>query len=100
MADLQEYLAKRGISSAQMDEARRDTQAKIDAYTLREARKASHMTQVQLAQAMGVSQNRVSRIESGDLDAMSVDSLRRYVNALGGSLTLVATLPTGQVRLT
>lgn len=99
MADFSAYLQKRGITRSQMDEARQLTAAAVDAYNLREARKASGMTQVELAEAMGVSQNRVSRMENGDMQAMSLGALRRYVEALGGKLTLVADLPTGQVSL-
>ncbi len=99
MADLNDYLKRRGITEAQMDEARARTQALIDAHALREARKAASMTQVQLAKAMGVSQNRVSRMENGDVDTMTVSSVRRYVEAVGGELSLVATLPTGVVTL-
>lgn len=99
MTELNEYLQKRGISEQRMAEARARTQEVIDAYNLREARRAAHLTQVQMAKTMGVSQNRISRMENGDMGAMSVDSLRRYVEALGGSLTMVATLPTGVVNL-
>lgn len=99
MADLNEYLNKRGITAEQMDVAREQTQTVIDAYNLREARKASNLTQVELAQAMGVSQNRVSRMENGDINAMSVDTLRRYVEALGGHMTLLADLPTGRISI-
>lgn len=99
MADLNAYLKKRGVTEAQMDEARQLTAAAVDAYNLREARKAGGMTQVELAEAMGVSQNRVSRMESGDMQAMSLGAVRRYVEALGGTLTLVADLPTGRVSL-
>ena len=99
MSNLDEYLIKRGVTPAQMKQAEQETQAFVDAYNLREARKASHMTQVQVAKAIGVSQNRVSRMENGDLGAMSVDSLRRYVAALGGNLTLVATLPGGRFEI-
>lgn len=99
MANLNEYLNRRGITAAQMEEAREYTQAAIDAYNLREARKASNMTQVELAEAMGVSQNRVSRMENGDINSMSLDTLRKYVGALGGSVTLVADLPTGKVSI-
>lgn len=99
MADLNAYLDKRGITDAQIEEARQHTQAVIDAYSLREARRASNMTQVELAAAMNVSQNRVSRIENGDINAMSLDTLRRYVEALGGHITLVADLPTGRVSV-
>lgn len=99
MADLNEYLNKRGISKEQMNEARLETQAVVDAFNLKEARKVSNMTQVQVARAIGVSQNRVSRMENGDMNAMSVASLRRYVSALGGNLSLVADLPNGKVTL-
>ena len=99
MANLNEYLEERGITEAQMNEARARTHAAIDAYNLREARKACRMTQVQLARAMGVSQNRVSRMENGDIGSMSLDVIRRYVEALGGEVTVVADLPTGKVSL-
>lgn len=91
-----DILKERGITEEQMKEARERTQAYIDAYNLREARKQSHMTQVQVADAMGVSQNRVSQIENGEVDAMTVSSIRRYVEALGGHLTLTAELPGGR----
>ena len=99
MANLNNYLHKRGISDVKMNRARQETQAIIDAYNLKEARKISNMTQVQVAREIGVSQNRVSRMENGDMNAMSIDSLRRYVSALGGELTLVADLPSGKVTL-
>ena len=99
MSDLNAYLEKRDITAEQMDEARAETQAVIDSYNLRQARKASGMTQVELAKTMGVSQNRISRMENGDLGSMSLDTLRRYVEALGGRLTLVAELPSGTVML-
>lgn len=99
MADLRAYLDKRGVTEQQMEEARSATQAAIDSYNLREARKASNLTQVELARMMGVSQNRVSRMENGDIGAMSLDTLRKYVEALGGNLVLVADLPSGKVSL-
>ena len=82
-----------------MNKARSETQAVIDAFNLKEARKVSNMTQVEVARLIGVSQNRVSRMENVDMNAMSIDSLRRYVAALGGNLTLVADLPSGRVTL-
>lgn len=99
MDKLEAYLEKRGIADEQMDVARHATQATIDAYKLREARKASHMTQVELAEAMGVSQNRISRMENGDIGSMSLDTISRYIEAVGGTVSLIADLPTGQVSL-
>lgn len=99
MTELSEYLRKRNISEGQMAEARERTQAYIDAYALREARTEGGMTQVELARSMGVSQNRVSRMENGDMSTMSLDTIRRYVETLGGKLSLVADLPTGRITL-
>ena len=99
MSELNDFLAKRGITEEQMERARAATRAYVDAHVLREARSEGGMTQAQLAQAMGVSQNRVSRMESGDLATMSLDTIRRYVEALGGKVSLVADLPTGRVTL-
>lgn len=96
MLTMEEYMKKRGITDADMEAARERGQAYIEAYNLREARKQRGMTQVQVADAMGVSQNRVSQIENGDVDAMTVSSIRRYVEALGGKLRLTAEMPGGR----
>lgn len=99
MAELSAYLKKRGITDEQMDIARAHTRERIDAYALKEARLSRDITQVELAHAMGVSQNRVSRMENGDLATMSLDTIKRYIEALGGKLSLVADLPSGKVTL-
>ena len=99
MAKVEDHIREFDIPDEQMHAARERTRAVIDAYALKEARKASHLTQVQLARDMGVSQNRISRMEHGDLDAMSVNSIRRYIEAIGGHLSMVAVLPTGSVKL-
>jgi predicted XRE-type DNA-binding protein len=49
-----------------------------------------HTTQVQVAEAMGVTQARVSRIEKGQLERSEVDTLAAYVKALGGKPKIVA----------
>jgi len=99
VADLNAYLKKRGVSDEHMEAARRHTREYIDAYALREARVACVMTQMEVAAAMGVSQNRISRMENGDLASMSLDTIRRYVEALGGKLEVVAETPAGKVVL-
>jgi predicted transcriptional regulator len=58
----------------------------VRAYRLRELREAAELTQVELAARLDISQNRVSRIEGGDLERSQIDTLRRYVEALGGTL--------------
>ena len=60
----------------------------VRAYKLRELREALELTQVQLAAKIDVSQNRISRIEHGDIEKSQVDTLRKYVEAVGGTLRL------------
>ena len=64
--------------------------AEARAYRLAELRKARRLTQVEVASAMGVGQPRVSQIERGDLDTAELPTLRKYIEALGGRLRVVA----------
>ncbi|MCY4590075.1 MAG: helix-turn-helix transcriptional regulator [Alphaproteobacteria bacterium] len=59
--------------------------------TLRELRKARHLTQVSVARELGVSQDAVSRMEQRS--DLLLSTLRRTVEAMGGSLSLIATFP-------
>ena len=59
--------------------------------TLRELRSAVQRTQTQVADALGVGQDSVSRMESRS--DMLLSTLRRYVEAMGGTLALVAQFP-------
>jgi transcriptional regulator with XRE-family HTH domain len=71
-------------------EARTHTQAYILGFRLAQLREEIGMSQAQLAENMGISQPRVSQIERGDVSQMEVDTLSRYIMALGGRLKLVA----------
>jgi transcriptional regulator with XRE-family HTH domain len=59
--------------------------------TLRELRKARKLTQVRMAKALGVTQDSVSRLEKRSDFLLS--TLRKTVQAMGGSLSLVAEFP-------
>jgi DNA-binding Xre family transcriptional regulator len=59
-----------------------------DALALAELRRSRHVTQVQLADELGISQGNVSRLEGrGDI---YLSTLRSYVEALGGHLEIAA----------
>ena len=53
-----------------------------------EARQAVGLTQEELAERLGVSRAQVARIENRGYDACSLNTLRRYVEALGEGFTL------------
>ena len=59
-------------------------------HQLAEMRTTAGMTQAELANALGVSQARISKIEHGEISG--IDVVRTYVAALGGTLDVVATL--------
>jgi transcriptional regulator with XRE-family HTH domain len=71
----------------------------IRAYRLRELREASELTQVELAERLQVSQNRVSRIERGDIEHTQIDTLRKYVEAVGGQLRVEVELGDQRVKI-
>ena len=51
-----------------------------------EARQAAGLTQAELAGRLGVSQAQVARIEKSGYDSYTLNTLRRYVQALGKRL--------------
>ena len=59
--------------------------------TLRELRKARKLTQVSVARELGISQDAVSRLEQRSDVLLS--TLRRTVEAMGGTLSLIARFP-------
>src|SRR6516165_7059589 len=59
--------------------------------TLRELRHARKLTQVRMAKALGIGQDGVSKLEKR-ADLM-ISTLRKTVEAMGGTLSLVAEFP-------
>lgn len=81
-----ELQAELPVDREAVEAIKREMWAEVRSYRLRELREQTAMTQVQLAEALDVSQNRISRIENGDIERTQVDTLRRYVEAFGGKL--------------
>jgi len=64
--------------------------AEVRAYHLREIREGQGMTQVDLAERMHVTQPSVSALERGEIERAGIATIRAYVEALGGTLDVVA----------
>lgn len=79
--------------------ARAELDAEVAAYHLAEIRKAQGRTQTDVAKEMGVSQKRISKLESAELSKTEVDTIARYVAALGGRVRLVADFPGHSITL-
>ncbi|MFD3677886.1 helix-turn-helix domain-containing protein [Streptomyces sp. NPDC058613] len=88
--DLVEEFHFSAAARAEIDRGAAEMIAAVRAHRLAEVRKRQHTTQVQVAEAMGVTQARVSRIENGELERSEVETLAAYVRALGGKLKIVA----------
>jgi DNA-binding XRE family transcriptional regulator len=79
--------------------ARRTNLLIAEEMTMRELRKARNMTQIEMAKALGVKQEQVSRIEKRT--DLHLSTLKRSIEAMGGELILTAKFPDGApVRLT
>ena len=59
--------------------------------TLQELRRAREMTQIKMAKKLGVAQKQISEIEKRT--DMHISTLRRSIEAMGGTLALVAEFP-------
>jgi transcriptional regulator with XRE-family HTH domain len=58
--------------------------------SLAECRRRAGLTQRQVAQKLGVSQARVSDIETTDIRYLQIATIVRYTEAIGARLTIVA----------
>lgn len=87
--DAGDWIARQPQSVQEAGEAR--ARALIAEVTLKDVRAAVKRTQVEVAAAMGASQDRVSKLERSE-DAL-VSTLRKHVRALGGELRLVVEFP-------
>lgn len=63
-----------------------------------EARQDAGLTQAEVAKRLGVSQAQVARIEKRGYDAYTLNTLRRYVEALGGEFSLQVAVRRNAVR--
>ena len=72
----------------------RAAEAISEELTLRELRKARQLTQARVAEELGITQDGVSRLEQRS--DLLLSTLRKTVEAMGGSLSLIARFPDRQ----
>lgn len=89
----------KSLMAQQSPEAQRRVGEKVEEMrqivALAQLREELNMSQSQLAVAMGVKQPTVAKMEQPDNDPR-LSTLKRYVAALGGELSIDVTLPTGK----
>src|SRR5262249_19645978 len=83
---------RKGLSPARRKKIEaRAAQLIAEEMTLQELRRARKLTQVRMAKTLGISQDGVSRLEKRS--DLLLSTLRKTVEAMGGSLSLVAEFP-------
>lgn len=86
-----------GLSSAQVDAVARKVMDLRAEMTLAELRQARQLTQQTLSGTLHVGQAAVAKMEKRT--DMYVGNLRRFVEAMGGELDVVARFPEGSVKI-
>ena len=79
------------IASLPKDRQARVQTRVMELTTLKDLRLAAQQTQVQMAAALGVRQDTISRLEKRS--DMLLSTMRQYVESMGGQLELVAKFP-------
>ena len=87
----------RKMPSESQKRVERKADEEYRALALAELREARNLTQVELAEKLGIEQGAVSKIERRT--DMYLSTLRNVIQAMGGQLELTARFPTGAVNL-
>jgi len=88
----------KGTASADVRaRAAKRTRAMLEGLPLADLRRARELSQTTLAEALEATQPEVSKIERRT--DLYVSTLRRYIEAMGGELEIVARFPDGDVRI-
>jgi predicted XRE-type DNA-binding protein len=81
-------------SKARIDERVKTALAEMPLAELRQARK---FTQQQIAETLKIKQASVSKMESQT--DMYISTIRKYIEAMGGELEIIAKFPEGNVKV-
>jgi len=85
---LKDFLAQNPVDRDRVEKHKQRMLAEVRAYRLRELREQAGLTQAELAERIGVGQRQVSKIEHGDLENAKIGTIRNYLEAVGGELSL------------
>lgn len=85
------------MDPARVERVRHEANAELHELTLRQLREEAGKTQIELADLAELTQSALSRIERREDNPL--EAVRRYVEALGGELELVAVVGNKRVKL-
>ncbi|MFD4461193.1 helix-turn-helix transcriptional regulator [Nocardia sp. NBC_00802] len=79
-----------GYDQSRVAAVRKKMRSVERAYRLAELREAQQLNQTELGNKIGVGQRTVSKIEHGEIERSKIETIRKYVEALGGEIEVVA----------
>lgn len=85
------------MSPEALEKAAGLSQAMLDEMPLQELRRARALSQEELARTLGIKQASVSKLERRT--DMYIQTLRNYIEAVGGQLEITAKFPDGKVKI-
>ena len=85
------------MSPAALEKSTTLSQAMLDEMPLQELRQALALSQEQMARTLGIKQASVSKLERRT--DMYIQTLRNYIEAMGGQLEVIAKFPGGEVKI-
>jgi transcriptional regulator with XRE-family HTH domain len=88
---------RKKMSPAAQQRAKEKTRLMLEAMPLQELRKARALSQDEMAKTLGVKQAAVSKLERRT--DMYLSTLRKFIEAMGGNLEIVAHFPEGDVSV-
>ncbi|SRR5258706_15211675 len=97
MAKRWSEISARKLSPSALEKIQREADFEALEMTLRALRESTGKTQEELAETTEMSQSQLSRFERRDDHLLS--TLRRYVEALGGEIEVVAVVRGKRIRL-
>ena len=92
-----DQLIEKNFSTSEQANIRSKSQEKIASVRLQQVRKSQHVTQKELAQTLGLSQSALSELERRP--NITLGTLHRYIEALGGKLEINAVFQEGKKEL-
>ncbi|KHL05149.1 helix-turn-helix domain-containing protein [Sinomonas humi] len=96
---LEQIWAKREPNRDAVNEHKKRMLEETRAHRLRELREDQAMTQVALAERLHITQASISKFERGDLDSARIDTLRKYIDAIGGKLLVEVELGNERIQI-
>lgn len=82
---------------AALEKAAGLSQVMLEEMPLQELRQARALSQEKLARTLGIKQASVSKLERRT--DMYIQTLRNYIEAMGGQLEVIASFPGGKVKI-